>query len=267
MNASSANVGPSKTPLAGATVVVTRPARMAASFKAAVRKLGGVALGLPGMGLRAVDDGAGASKSLRASSAADIAIFISPNAVRFAFELNPDLHFDRTTRVFAIGAGTARTLARYGITHAIHAQRQDSDGLLALPELARVSALRIVVIGAAGGRDVLTQTLSRRGAVLQSIHVYQRCAPRLTRRHFAELEAAAAPLLTLLTSAEALGNLRAQLPPALFVRLAEGEGIVSSLRLAQAARGAGFARTHIAASAGMSDMLAAARNALAHHRL
>jgi uroporphyrinogen-III synthase len=255
------------TSLAGATVVVTRPAQTAAAFKRGVVKLGAVVCGLPGMGLRAVADRAAANRDLRESRTVDIAIFISPSAVRYAFDLQSDLRFGRATRVFAIGAGTARALVRRGVLGVIHPPQQDSDGLLALPELARVSGLRVVVIGAPGGRDVLTKTLSRRGALLKSISVYQRSLPRLTRRHFAELDAAAAPLLTLLSSAEALDNLHKLLPAELFARLANGEGIVSSLRLAQAARSAGFVRIHIAASAGMDDMLAAAVNALAHHRL
>ncbi len=253
---------------AGATLIVTRPAAVSAAFKRRITVLGGVALSVPGIGLRMTPDPAAARAALRVARGAYMAIFISPIAVRYAFALLPALRFARTTRICAMGAGTARALARRGLRGVIWPMaRQDSEGLLALPELARLRGRRVVLIGAPGGRDVLPGTLRARGATLQSIHVYQRSAPRLTRRHFAALALAAPPLLILLSSAEVLDNLRAQLPAPLFARLAAGDAIVSSLRLAQAARRAGFARTHIAVSAGASDMLGAASRALAQHRL
>ncbi|HEY8009728.1 MAG TPA: uroporphyrinogen-III synthase [Rudaea sp.] len=253
---------------AGATLIVTRPAALSAALKRRIVAQGGAALSLPGIGLRATPEPVTARAALRKARLADMVIFISPIAVRCAFTLLPTLRFARTTRIFAMGAGTARALARRGLRGVIWpAARQDSEGLLALPELARLRGRRVALIGAPGGRDVLPGTLRARGATLQSIHVYQRSVPRLTRRHFDALALAVQPLLTLLSSAEALDNLRAQLSAPLFAKLAAGDAIVSSLRLAQAARRAGFARTHIAASAGVVDMLGAASRALAQHRL
>lgn len=254
--------------LAGATVIVTRPSATAATLKRRIAALGGTALGLPGVGLCAAEDSGNARAALNDASKAELAVFISPAAVRYAFALLPSLRFARTARVCAVGAGTARALQRRGVRRVLWpAQRQDSEGLLALAEFARLRGRRVALIGAPGGRDLLPTTLRARGALVQSIHVYKRAAPRLTRRHFAALEQAAAPLLTLLSSAEALGNLRARLPAALFARLTAGDAIVSSLRLAQAARSAGFLRTHVAVSATTADMLAGAVGALAQHRL
>ena len=263
-----ANAQTKTQPLAGATVVVTRPSASASTLKRRVVALGGAALALPGVGVRGTDDAASARAALRQARTADIAIFISPNAVRYAFALLPALRFARTTQVCAVGRATALALARRGVSGAIWpAQRQDGEGLLALPLFARVSRRRIVLIGAPGGRDVLSKTLRARRAALQSIHVYRRTAPRWNRRHFEALDRAASPLLTLLSSAEVLAHLQRDLPLPLFAKLAVGECIVSSLRLAQAAREAGFVRVHIAASAGSADMLATAEAALAQHRL
>ena len=253
---------------AGATLIVTRPAAVSAALKRRITAQGGAALSLPGIGLHMTPEPVAARAALRKAREADMAIFISPIAVRYAFVLLPTLRFARTTRICAMGAGTARALARRGLRGVIWPMaRQDSEGLLALPELTRLRGRPVALIGAPGGRDVLPDTLRARGATLQSIHVYQRSAPRLTRRHLDALALASPPLLTLLSSAEALDNLRAQLPAPLFARLAAGDAIVSSLRLAQAARRAGFPRAHVAVSAGASDMLGAASRALAQHRL
>jgi uroporphyrinogen-III synthase len=255
-------------PLAGATVVVTRPASSAATLKRRIAAGGGSALSLPGTAIRQAPDVVTARAAMLQGARADLVVFISPNAVRHAFALCPQLRFARTTQVAAIGAATARALARRGVRGVLFPpQRQDSEGLLALPAFARVRGRDVALVGAPGGRDQLPDTLRARGARVQQVDVYCRAAPRLTRRHLAALAQAPSPLLVLLSSAEVLGNLQRILPAALFARLALGEWIVSSQRLAQAAHAAGIARVHVAASADGAQMLATAALVLARHRL
>lgn len=264
----STSVEPHAGPLAGASVVVTRPSASAAALRRRVRALGGNAIGLPGIGLHAAADAASARRALRAARSADVVIFLSPAAVRFAWTLAPRLRFSRATWVCAPGAGSARALRRRGIADPqFPTQRQDSEGLLNLPLLARIRRRRIVLVGAPGGRDLLPRELRARGARVMLAEVYRRAPARLDRRHFAALERASAPLISLVSSAEALTNLHACLPPALFARLATGECIVSSARLAEVARTLGIVRVHPAASADPAALLAAACSALARHRL
>ncbi len=255
--------------LAGASLVVTRPAGSGQNLKRQIRALGGTVLSLPGIALRADIDNATAAKSaLAAARTTDIAIFVSPAAVRFAFALRPGLRFARDTEVCAIGAATAGVLARHNIRNVLWPRGpQNSEGLLALPQLQKLRGDHVVVIGAPGGRELLAQSLRARRARVSHIHVYRRMPPRLTRPQLAALEQAPAPLLTLLTSAEALQNLRATLPLHLFARLAAGELIVSSERLAVAARASLFSHVHVASSALPRDLLETARMVLARHRL
>jgi len=255
-------------PLAGASVIITRPSASAAAIRRRVRALGGSPIGIPGSVLEAVADAAAARRQLRLVRTADIVVFVSPAAVRFAWKLLPALRFARATRVLAPGAGSARALRRRGVAEPIYpAQRQDSEGLLALPQLGRVRRCRVALIGATGGRDLLPRQLRARGARLQQVEVYSRSAPRLDRRHFMRLERASGPLISLFSSAEALTHLHAQLPASLFAHLAAGECIVSSKRLAEVARTLGFARVHVAASPAPAALLGAAGAALARHRL
>ena len=254
-------------PLAGATLVVTRPSAAAQGLKRRIRALGGTPLGLPGLTLRAAPANAALRAGLAAARGADVVVFVSPAAVRFAFAAHPRLRFARATLVCAIGAATARALGRHGVPRVLWPQRQDSEGLLALPQLARVRGKRIVLIGAPDGRDLLHETLRERRAKLTHLHVYARAAPRYTRAQTEALARAAAPLLTLLSSAQGLATLRATPPLELFARLAAGELVVSSARLAAAARASLFANVHVAASALPADLLDAARLALARHRL
>jgi uroporphyrinogen-III synthase len=253
-------------PLAGATVVITRPVGTGRSLKRNIQALGGTVLSLPGMTLHPMH-APGVGQVLAKARSVDVAIFVSPAAVRFAFALQPQMRFSRSTCVYTVGAATALALRRHEIEAIWPRERQDSEGLLALPQLARLRGKRVALIGAPGGRDVLPRTLRSRGAKIEKIDVYRRATARLDRRHFDALERASLPRLTMLSSADVLANLRAQLPVPMFARLLQGDAVVSSLRIAIRARAAGFERTHIAASAGSSDMLAATIGALAQHKL
>jgi len=255
-------------PLAGASVIVTRPSGTAAALRRRVQALGGNAVGLPGISLRAAQDTVRVRKQLRAAQSADIVIFTSPAAVRFAFALFPRLRLRRATQVCVPGSGSARALQRHGVKNAVYpAGRRDSEGLLALPLFARLRNRRVALIGAPGGRDLLPRELRARGAHVDFVNAYERARPRLDRRHLRALEVAPTPLVSLFSSADALTNLHAVLSPALFAHLAAHDGVVSSARIAEIARTLGFTRVHVAASAEPADLLDRACIVMALHRL
>jgi uroporphyrinogen-III synthase len=255
-----------RAPLAGATVITTRPVGTAAPMAAQVRALGGRGFVLPGLSLREATSPATARRELAQLAKCDIAIFLSPAAVRFAQALRPSLRVARGSIAVAIGDGTRRSLARAGI-NAIVPERSDSEGVLALPELRRVRGRRIVLVGATGGRDLIAPRLRRRGARVALIEVYRRVAPRLTRMHFDKLAASPEPWVMLISSGEALTNLIALLPPSQLARLKAQILVVSSARLAALAREHAFAQIALARSAAPRDLIAAAAAALARHRL
>lgn len=239
--------------LRGRVVVITRPAGTAASLARGVRAAGGVPLLLPGLALRAIAD-AGTVATLRAALDDELLLFTSPAAARFAAQLMP---LRTRGAVLAVGQGTARALRRHGVA-ALVPQRADSEGLLAHPALAQLEGRRVALIGAGGGRGVLRRELAQRGARLREVHVYRRVPARLDRRHFLALGHLPASACVLLSSAEALGNLLAQLPASARTHLLAITAVASSERLASAAREAGFARIVAANSALASDLLGVA---------
>lgn len=242
--------------LHGRVIVITRPVGTAAAMARRVRAQGGVPLLLPGLALRAPDDPAQARRELDAAQReADLLLFVSPAAVRFAAALAP-LHSG--AQVLAVGQGTARALARHGIATEVPT-RQDSEGLLALPTLRQLDGTSIALIGAAGGRDLLPAQLRARGAQLREVWVYRRVAPRLDRRHLDALATLPASARVLFSSAQALDHLHVLLPPPAWARLSAATAVVSSQRLAEAARAAGFRRVRQASSALSDYLLAAAR--------
>jgi uroporphyrinogen-III synthase len=249
--------------LDGATLVLPRVVGGALARRA--RRLGATCVSVPGLALRMNADPAVAA-ALRSRARFDDWIFSSPAAVQFAHRLAAPLRL-RNVRVFALGAGTRAALARHGIEALAPGGRGDSESLLALPTLADVRGRRVAVVGAPGGRDLIAPTLRARGAEVEPVHVHERLRPRLTRRHFDALAAARDPLLLLVSSGEALGNLIALLPGTLLQRLHAQGVVVSSERLAALVRAAGFVDVSIADSAAPGDLLAAAARRLARHRL
>lgn len=221
-----------------------------------VRRRGGVPLLLPGLSLRGMDDPARVVAALGAAFADDLLIFTSPTAVRFAARLAP---LRTQAAVLAVGQGTARALRRQGIGEPlVPAARQDSEGLLEHPALADVQGRRVALIGAGGGRGVLRAELAARGAQLREVHVYQRAAPRWQRRQLEAVAQLPADARVLLSSAEALEHLRQGLPAEVYAQLSGAVAVVSSERLAEVARVAGFERIVMATSALSADLLAAA---------
>jgi uroporphyrinogen-III synthase len=240
--------------LHGRTVIITRPAGTAAALAQQVRKLGGMPLLLPGLALRKSDDEVAACTGLRAALADDLLIFTSPAAVRFAAVLVP---LQTSAIVLAVGAGTARALQRHGI-EALTPARQDSEGVLAHPALQDLRGRRVALIGAPGGRGVLREQLVAGHAQLREVHVYRRVAARLDRCHHDAVMRLPPSALLLLSSAESLHNLLQQLPSPALQRLRETTAVVSSERLAAAARTGGFARIVLATSALGASLLSAA---------
>lgn len=240
--------------LGGRTLVITRPAGTASAVARQVRRCGGAPLLLPGLSLRAADDAERVRAVLRRALDDDLLLFTSPAAVRFAAALLP---LETGASVLAVGRGTAHALRRRGLA-ALAPGRQDSEGLLALPGLQRLRGRRVALVGAPGGRGLLREQLAARGAQLREVHVYRRVPPRLGRRHLEAAMRLSPEARVLLSSAEALRNLQAVLPPPAWTRLCAAVAVVSSERLAALVRAAGFARVCVAASAGSADLLAAA---------
>jgi uroporphyrinogen-III synthase len=139
----------------------------------------------------------------------DIAIFVSPNAaekgltaIRARREL-PD-----TLKVVAIGSGSARELERRGVRSVVTPQlRADSEGVLELPALRDVHARRIVIFRGVGGRELLREALTGRGAIIEYAECYRRERPQVDPRGLlADLRSGAAEAFVC-TSSEGVNNL------------------------------------------------------------
>jgi uroporphyrinogen-III synthase len=168
-------------PLAGRTIVVTRPREQAAPLAKAIAAEGGTPLIFPLLEILAVADPQVLEAGVARLPGAALAIFISPNAVDHALPVilahGP---WPAGTVPAAVGPGTVKALAVHGVAGCIAPEeRFDSEALLALPALAgeRVSGKRIVIFRGDGGRELLADMLRARGALVEYVTCYRRAGP------------------------------------------------------------------------------------------
>lgn len=240
-----------------------RPRGQHAGLRAAAARHGARALALSPVAIEPRIDAA-ARNALAQALRADIVLYTSPNAVAAAAALQ-GLQPGRGQLVLAVGSGTRRALRRHGVD-AQAPQRMDSEGLLAMPQLAAVAQRRIGLVAGAGGRDAIAPALRRRGADVCRADVYVRAALQPSAQALEKLRQALADprhALLALSSGEALRQAMAGVPDSLRKRLARVAVVAASERLAVVAREAGFRRIAIAADARPASLLRAAVDAFA----
>ncbi len=177
-------------PLAGRGVVVTRPLEQARALGELIEGAGGRAYVFPALEIAEVADLQPALALIDRLDEFDLAVFISPSAVRKALNLIHARRGDRPwparLRVAAVGRGSRRELERHGLRDVLAPEaRADSEALLELPALQDVAGRRVVIFRGEGGRELLAETLEQRGAEVRYAECYRRARP----------EADAGPLL------------------------------------------------------------------------
>jgi uroporphyrinogen-III synthase len=228
-----------KRPLAGVTVVVTRPRAQAARFAGLMREAGATPILLPALEIEPLELDAAARARLVPDDC-DWTIYTSANAVECSLRLLPR---PARTRVAAIGRATARALEEHGIAvEAVPAGASESEGLLALEAFAAPAGRRILILKGAGGRSLLREELARRGAVVVTGDLYRRVAAVPDDAALAAIEAAGAggPLVVAATSAESLAALLEAVPDARLPHVRDSTLLVPAERVAAAARALGW---------------------------
>lgn len=174
-------MSPAHGPLSGRTIVVTRPRAQADALAQAIRAAGGTPFIFPLLEIGPVPDRAPLAEAIARLGDYALAIFISPNAVDYSL---PDIlargSWPAGLVPAAVGQGTVRALAAHGVTGTVApTERFDSEALLELPELQSscIAGRRVVIFRGDGGRELLGDTLIRRGAVVDRIPCYTRSAP------------------------------------------------------------------------------------------
>lgn len=219
-------------------ILVTRPAHQAAGLCELIESHNGVALRFPGLEILPPPDPAPAAAVLREPM--DLLIFVSPNAVTQGLRLLAEALPSRPV-VGAVGKATAHALEAAGWRVDLLPEHQfDSEGLLALPELRRISGKRVVIVRGEGGRPLLGDTLRERGADLVYAEVYRRVCPDADPSELLTAWDSEVGLVTA-TSNDILSNLWRIFGPAGRPRLKRTPLLVISERMQALAGELGFA--------------------------
>jgi uroporphyrinogen-III synthase len=226
-------------PLAGRSIVVTRPAHQVQAFARLIADAGGRAILFPAIEIRDLEDPEPLARLIDRLDEFDLAIFVSPNAVERAMSLiSARRGFPRQLAVATVGGGSVRALERFGITGVLAPQgRFDSEALAELPALAAMSGRRVVVFRGAGGRDFLGEALRERGAVVEYAECYRRVRPELDAAPLLQAWSRKGVDAITATSSEGLRNFAEMIGPAGRERLPDTPVFVPHPRIAEAAHG------------------------------
>jgi uroporphyrinogen-III synthase len=200
---------PASAPLQGVGVLVTRPAHQADSLCELIRQQGGTAIRFPVLEIRPPADPQKLLQVIDTIEDYDWAVFISANAVdRTLGIIQGKRDWPKSVRIAVVGKRSAEELERFGLTADLSPQQKfNSEALLALADLQDVGGQRIVIFRGNGGREILANTLRKRGATVEHVEAYRRVRPHSDNAELLRRWRQGLVNIVLVNSAESLRNL------------------------------------------------------------
>ncbi|HIG42077.1 MAG: uroporphyrinogen-III synthase [bacterium] len=179
----------------------------------------------------------------------DHIVFISQNAVKYGLPGLNDYwpQWPLSLSWYAVGPATAKRLRDNGI-ESQQPQLASSEGLLALPLLSGQVG-KVLIVRGVGGRELLRETLTKRGATVDYLEVYRREAIDYGGHFNRDLQA---EVIVPVYSGEAIDRLMELVPDYSQLKL-----IVPSRRLQMMAIKSGFDKVWLAANQQNESMLEA----------
>lgn len=197
-------------------VIVTRPGDAGQRLQAALRDAGWDAQWWPAFDIGPAPDEPHARHVLASLADFDLAIFVSPAAVRAAAGLRSGAWPDGTS-IGAVGAATAATVRevlqpgpRVELVAPPAADDTGSEAFLGEWQRRGLDGRRVLIVRAQHGREWLAQHFAQAGSTVEVLAVYTRSERPLdpaARRKLTMAVATGAPAVTVFSSSEAIGAL------------------------------------------------------------
>jgi len=164
-------------PLHGRRIVVTRARAQASSLAATLRGLGAEVVELPAIRIEPAIDSDEVLNAIEQIGEYALICLTSPNGVRLLFKAMDRAGLDTRSlagvTIAAIGPGTARALAKRGVTADIVPERFVAESLVESLQTVEVEGKRVLVARAADARDVIPEWLGNRGAEVDVVALYE----------------------------------------------------------------------------------------------
>lgn len=198
-----------KTSLAGLTVVNTRPAHQARKLSDSLKSAGGDVIEFPVMEIQPLNQDHQDSPWFSFFEQAELAIFISANAVDAGLKaIGGAGGWPSHVAIAAVGRATAEKLQASKLAVDLVAPEPfNSEALLTLPQLQELHNKKVVIFRGEGGRELLAQTLRERGAEVVYAECYRRLKPETDPLLLYQCWEEHQRIIIVITSNEGLQNL------------------------------------------------------------
>lgn len=235
--------------LAGRRILVTRPAAQAEELSHLIEAEGGRVLRFPTVAIADPEETSGIKELIRRLDEFHWAVFVSANAVQRGLqwifsqrEMPPEL------KIAVVGPATAQALTAFGLhPHLCPISGYTSEALLAMDELQCIRGKQVIIFRGRGGRELLPEVLTARGAQVEYAEVYRRCLPPASVATDLRQTLANYPVDVVVTTSRAvLDNLCQLVGETLLEVLRSTFLIVIGPRQAQQAKELGFTQVGVA---------------------
>ena len=241
-------------------VLVTRPIHQSSHFNELLNQAGARVISCPSIGIEPVAGTKALMSKLQQLSHYHILIFISANAVNYALKLLAPEQIKPST-IAAIGQSTQDALRAHGVQTSLQPESGfTSEHLLELEALQQsaINGKKILIFRGEGGRELLAQSLTNRGAQVDYAEVYRRTIPGTDIRPILDKWIKGEVDLVTVTSNQGLENLYHMLGTQGLDYLNRTPLIVPGKRCDSFARSKGHTETIIIASSALDkDMFQA----------
>jgi uroporphyrinogen-III synthase len=239
-------------------VIVTRPAEAGERLLERLRTAGWDTLGWPAFEIGPAPDPEHARRTLAHLSDFDLAIFVSPAAVRAGASLL-DGAWPSTTTIGAVGAATAVAIEeelKLPTGTSVIAPSSEgaagSEAFWAEWERRGRMAHHVLILRAQHGREWLAERFGAAGAAVEALAVYtrtDRSTDPAARRELQRAMASSMSAIVVLSSSEAVDALDRQMAGIVGARawLRQGVAIATHERIRDRLLGAGYTRVELSA--------------------
>jgi uroporphyrinogen-III synthase len=158
---------------------VTRPEGQAGKLSQLIEIEGGQVLRFPTVEIADPEDLSVVEEIIRGLEIFHWAVFVSVNAVQRGLQrILSQRDVPTNLKIAVVGQGTAQAMAAFGLyPHLCPSSGYDSEALLAMDDLQHMEGKQVVIFRGSEGRELLAETLAKRGAQVRYAEVYRRCLP------------------------------------------------------------------------------------------